>query len=471
LTVDAVRAGFRVAGLRERRIDEIRLVTPLLFLPEPLPSFGGAATRGSSGPGWTIGRLATHDGRLEMPASEDLPSAVAGLTFDLRELGTGSAETGRLQRVRLHDIRVRPRRRPTWLVVDAAGVDFTLAGLLERRQLARLAIERGTLVVDSALRDRLSSTRGGHVARLGVAAWSLGVLDIDQLGVRLSDLGPQVPDVTLQVHTRLRNMPLTAEGLARARTPQRVELAGFTLYSPLDPFRQVVHIGNTFVEFTMADILRRQIGSITILSPTIYLGEDLIWYMNASRAAGGGGTRAEPWTVRNVRAELGRLVLTFKGVDRVGLPLGFRTDAHNVSLGDPPSLRLGAALPVPRPSYDIPGLDLFLVDVEGELRFDYPPGNVRDNVVNTLKVAEISWRNYSVRDGWLAATFDAKGVSGSLGGSAYAGYVNGGGNLPFAAGPVSGWVAATDLDLAPLGTAVAGKHIQMTGVANLTAVA
>src|SRR5262249_59908321 len=209
---------------------------------------------------------------------------------------------------------------------------------------------------------------------------------------------------------RLRDMPLTANGLARARTPQRVELAGFTLYSPLDPFRQVVHIGSTFVEFTMADILRRQIGSITVLSPTIYLGEDLIWYMNASRTAAGGGTPAEPWTVRKVRAELGRLVLTFKGVDRVGLPLGFRTDAHNVSLGDLASLRLGAALQVPRQNYDFPGLDLALMDVEGELRFDYPPGNVKDNVVNTLKVAEIRWRNYSVHDGWLAATVDAKDV-------------------------------------------------------------
>src|SRR5262249_17620628 len=64
---------------------------------------------------------------------------------------------------------------------------------------------------------------------------------------------------------------------------------------------------------------------------------------------------------------------------------------------------------------------------------------------------------------------DAKGVSGTLGGGAYTGYVNGGGTLPFASGPISGWIAATDLDLAPLGAAVAGKHVDMTGGADLSA--
>jgi hypothetical protein len=172
-----------------------------------------------------------------------------------------------------------------------------------------------------------------------------------------------------------------------------------------------------------------------------------------------------------VRAEFGRLVLTFRGVDRVGLPLGFRTDASNVTLGDLASLRLGAALRVPRQSFDFPGLDLALLGVEGDLRFDYPPGNVKDNVVNTLHVQEIRWRNYSVREGWLSATFDAKGVSGHLGGGAYSGYVNGGGMLPFTSGPISGWVAATDIDLAPIGAALAGKYAEMTGQAHLSATA
>src|SRR5262249_52747993 len=173
---------------------------------------------------------------------------------------------------------------------------------------------------------------GGPAPRLGAAIWSVRTFDIRQLGVRLAELGPQIPDVTLEVHTRLHDVPLSPHGLARARTPQRIEFADFSLYSPLDPFRRVVHIGSMFVEFTMAGVLDRQLTSLLVLSPTIYLGEDLIWYMNASRGAATGEGNGRPWTVRTVRAEFGRLVLTFRGIDRVGLPLGFRTDASNVSL-------------------------------------------------------------------------------------------------------------------------------------------
>jgi len=105
--------------------------------------------------------------------------------------------------------------------------------------------------------------------------------------------------------------------------------------------------------------------------------------------------------------------------------------------------------------------------VEGELRFDYPPGRATDNVVNTLEVAEIRWRNYRIHDGWFSATFDERGINGQLGGRAYEGYMNGGASVPFGAGPMAGWASCTDLDLAPLAKAAAGTHLEMTGLVDL----
>jgi hypothetical protein len=160
-------------------------------------------------------------------------------------------------------------------------------------------------------------------------------------------------------------------------------------------------------------------------------------------------------------------VFTFKGVDRAALPLNFRTDARNVVLGDLAALRLAVALEVPKQTYTFPGFDLELVDVEGELRFDYPPGEAKDNVVNTLEVAQIRWRDYRIHDGWFAATVDANGVNGSLGGAAYQGYVNGGASLPFHPGPMSGWASCTDLDLEPIAATAVGKYLEMTGVIDL----
>ncbi len=467
LTADAVHARFSLAGLLGRRVEELRLMTPALTVPDTLPAFGGAPAGAAPAAGWTLGRLETHDGTVRVTPSGGLPGVVGAVAFDLRELGTDAERAGRPQQVRMRNLRVRFPAQPTSIVIDEGSADFTVAGLLQRRELARLRIERGLLVLDRALRDRLTGGQRGGPTAAPAGAWSVAELDLNQLGIRLADLGPQIPDLTLMVRTRLTDVPLAPAGLARARTPQVIELSDISLDSPLDPFRPVIHVGNVFVEFTLADLLRRQIASVSAVAPTIYLGEDLIWYMNATRAEAAATPSEQPWTVRRLRAELGRIVVTFRGVDRVGLPLTFRTDASNVILGDLATLRLSAALEVPRQDYAFPGLDLELRGVEGEMRFDYPPGTVDENVVNTLAVAEIRWRDYRVHDGWFTATFDENGVNGKLGGAAYDGYVNGGATIPFQPGPMTGWASCTDLDLEPVAAAAAGSYLEMTGLVDV----
>jgi hypothetical protein len=174
--------------------------------------------------------------------------------------------------------------------------------------------------------------------------------------------------------------------------------------------------------------------------------------------------------VPQLRADLGRLVVTYDRPDPAPAPLAFRTDAQNVVLGQLATLRLAAALEVPRQDYRFPGLDLDLLGVRGELRFDYPPGTRSDNVVNTLEVDTIRWRDYRITDGWFTATFDEQGVSGKLGGGAYHGYVDGGLSIPYGAGTMAGWAAATELDLQPIAATVGGgSSFDMTGVVNLEA--
>jgi hypothetical protein len=459
-----------LSGLVERRtVDAVRLIDPELFLPESLPTLAGSETDDGAGTlaGWRIGRLATHDGRLRLAPTAERPGGTLAFAFDWRDVGLDPALAERLHHLRLRDVRLAFGDRPPSLVVDAARTEFTLGGLLERRRLAALRVERGTLVVDGALRARLAGGDGGATASPAAATgWSVGVFDTGELGVRLSDLAPEVPDVTLRVHTTLRDVPLSLEALEEARDPQRVELADLTLYSPFDPFRAVVHIGNVLIDCTLAEVLNQRLGAITLLSPTIFLGEDLIWYMGASGGTASTATSGPPWTVDTLRAELGRIMVTFNGADRLALPITFRTHVQNVTLRDLATLRLAAALQVPRQTYRLPGLDVEFVDLHGELRFRYPPGRGHDNVVNVLQVARIRWRGYEVGDGWLSVTFDQKGINGQLGGQAYGGYVNGGGSLPFAAGPTSGWVSAQHLDLALASAPLAGERIEMTGAAS-----
>jgi hypothetical protein len=452
------------AVLEERTLDEVRLFGLRVDLPG-LPAGAAAGDDAALPEGWRVGRLVTHGARIDVRASAEQPGLALVLDLDLRELGLATPENERLHTVRLRDVRLALADRPPSVVLDAARAEFRIADLLSEQRLARFAIERGTLLVDGALRARLAA--GGAGPEGPETRASVGVLEIRQLATRIAELGPEIPDVTLTFATTLRDVPLGPAALARAHDAQRVELADLRLYSPLDPFRPVVHIGSVFVDFTLADVIRQRLAALLLLSPTIYLGEDLIWYMNmASRqTAASTGPPAPPWTVGRVRADLGRIVVTFNGTDRLSLPITFRSQADNVALDELASLHLSAELQVPKQSYTFPGFDLALVDMEGELRFDYPRGAARDNVVNVLNVREMRWRDYRLENAWLSVTFDESGINGRLGGQAYEGYVDGGLSIPFgAAPPWAGWMAGTKLDLAPIAAVIAKGGIEMSGI-------
>lgn len=453
------------AVLEQGLVDEIRVIGLAADLPGVPVAAPAAADAALPQVAWRIGRLVARDARIAVAPSVERPGVALALAFDVRELGLESPLNERLHVIHLRDVRVTLPDRPPSLVVDAARAEFRIADLLSEQRLARFAIERGTLVVDSALRARLAAA-GPEPAGPGPTA-SVGVLEIRQLATRIAEVGSEIPDITLTFSTTLRDVPLGAEALTRAQDPQRVELADLRLYSPLDPFRPVVHIGSVFVDFTLADVLRQRLAALLLLSPTIYLGEDLIWYMNMARreAEAATGPPPPPWTVGRVRADLGRIVVTFNGTDRLSLPITFRSQAANVALDELASLHLSAELKVPRQSYTFPGFDLALVDMEGELRFDYPRGAAEDNVVNVLNVKEMRWRDYRLENGWLSVTFDERGINGKLGGQAYEGYVDGGLSIPFGpAPPWSGWMAGTKLDLAPIATVAAKGTIEMSGI-------
>lgn len=467
LAADAVRAHFSIAGLDARRVDEILVMAPAVTVPQSMPAMGDAAAP-AAGPAWSVGRFTVHEGTIAMAPAGDMPGVRGAFALDMRELGFDATRADRPHQIVVRDVRLRYPRQPASMVVDVGSLGFTLAGL-RRQRLDHVDVARGLVVLDRALRERMSGDGGRSVRAARRGAWSVGVLNLGQLGLRLTELGPEIPDVTLMVRSRLTDVPFDPAALATAQSVQHVELSSLTLDSPLDPFRPVVHVGSIFAQFTIAGLLERRIDRLVVVSPTIYLGEDLIWYMSATRGEAAAQPAAQPWTVRRLRAELGRIVITFRGVDRIGLPLTFRTDAHDVVLGDLASLRLAAALTVPRQDYRLPGFDLELRGIEGELRFDFPPGQARDNVVNTLSVDVIRWRDYHITGGWLAATFDQQGINGTLGGRAYDGFVDGGASIPFGPGPMAGWASCTDLDLAPLAATVAGASLEMEGLVDVEA--
>jgi hypothetical protein len=100
------------------------------------------------------------------------------------------------------------------------------------------------------------------------------------VAVRLEDERPQVSDITFALNSSLKNVPLSKGASALGSEQQLVEIANLEVLSPLDPFTKVLTLDSIFVRFTLAGLLRREIDSLTILGPNIFLGEDLFWYMD-----------------------------------------------------------------------------------------------------------------------------------------------------------------------------------------------
>ncbi len=100
------------------------------------------------------------------------------------------------------------------------------------------------------------------------------------------------------------------------------------------------------------------------------------------------------WNIKNLGVEFGRLTLGSGGRTRYGLPLSFRTSAQDVSLDNLAALKLQAVLEIPPQKYVFDPYQLEFTTEKGDLRFAYPPEKKVNNLVGTVRIKAIRWRQY-----------------------------------------------------------------------------
>ena len=246
------------------------------------------------------------------------------------------------------DLTAATRSDPPFLRVDLARAKFDLDGLINKQAPQRsYSGRRFTGVRQVAPRGFADAQTPENPAGASSppSTWTIGSLDIKRIAVRLDDERPQVTDITPSIPRsrmfRSRRPPqvlVPSNNLWRSRTSK---------FSPLDPFTKVLTLDSIFVRFTLAGLLRREIDSLTILGPNIFLGEDLFWYMDDMQKRLGidaGKDSGPGWNIKTLGVEFGRLTLGSGGRTRYGLPLSFRTSAQDVSLDNLAALKLQAVL-------------------------------------------------------------------------------------------------------------------------------
>ncbi|MEO6847104.1 MAG: hypothetical protein ABI443_06455 [Chthoniobacterales bacterium] len=416
---------------------------------------------------WKFDRVTCGYGMLDIKEESRSLHFKTKFSLDLKDFGTDDVFAKNLQKITLWSSELSVDANAPILQLDFAEASFSVAQL-KSRHLSVLSISGGDLAIGDSLRNVTNQKSDTTNAGKDDASWIIDQLSVEDVDAKLSDLDNSVPDIQFTIKTTLYNLSASKATEEVSTAMQQVEISDLNIYSPLDPFVKIVSLRSIFVRFSLQQLLKKKIADITILGPTIYINQDLFWYMDRQQkkqdAQAVATDDSNSWTITNLSAAFGKLVLAFNGKREVGLPWYFNIHARKVSFANLLSLHLKTDLTVPMQSFPLPDYQLSLNNLQGDIRLAYPNHSRNNNLVSGIKMEQIQWRQYLSKNLWLSVTFDSAGINGNFGGKAYGGKVGGGFSFFFAnKSPWMGWVYGDGIDSRALTDIMAPQNIRLTG--------
>lgn len=492
LSIAAARAVVSLDELRAQKIRELAIEDPHVDLTDDLIALlqslagGGASTPvAAAAPAspWTFGRVSIKRGLAKVDL-RGAPLADFGFTLQLANAVISPDGADELQSLEITDLALRPRDRSLepFLRIPAIRADFRFPELLRANRIARLSVEHLDFRYGTAFREMIASGEKPVSAKESQANSQTAVrppvtiaeLRLVEGRVHLNDLGLGVPPIDFRLDTSFRELSLSPDAGAAGHELQTIELSQIALASPLDPFFSVLKLDSLFVRFTLAGLWHREIEAVEIVHPVLAIGPDLFWYVdrvqeNASTPQPAATTQdtGPAWSIRRFNATSGQLVLALEGQRSLAVPMPFESHAEDLNFRRLSDLRLKLAIDMPEQDYEYPGYELTLRGVRGRIEFSLPPEKRANNVVNTLHLREVRWKNFRSRDCFLDVTYDVRGVYGHLGGKAYTGFING--QFNFLLGddsPWNGWIAGEHIDLKQVTDILAPEKLALSSPAN-----
>lgn len=387
------------------------------------------------------------------------------------------------QRLRLVGARALVPKRASLPVTGLEKVEVVavLPDVWQNRRVVSLKVEAGHVDVGEALMslfagpEAATATEAEKEAERAAARWMADKLDVSNLGVTILNLAPGLPPVRFEVNSSAKNTPLDLNGLAENVAPQRIVLKNLRIPSPHEPLRTVAEMDVIHVSYTLDGLLRRRIDRVEILSPLLYVGEDLFWYVeNYRKFMDGEAPPADPgegpplppkptapgWRVDTLAVSDGRLLLAPKGVPIAGFsrpfPFSFTSRLE--------SGQLDAVFDIPTDDYTLKDLKLEFRQMKGQVRFNLPMKDRNNNLTETFTVEQLRWKELHMEKAHLSVTYDANGIYGQFGGRAYGGYVNGAFDVYLDdVYTWDGWISGVDVALGPVTKALFPTYFLLEG--------
>ena len=468
LQVKALKAELVPDELRERfHIDALRIEEPQLTLnPENGPWFEKIATETEPTmkelPFWKrLGfgslEISQATARVVVPLADRVEVETA---FEVKTIASG------LQQLTVQEARAMIPSRANVPVASlrVAVVETKLPEMWREHRVERIDLSGGHVDVGDAL---MTLFRGPaeiveEKAQAVAQRWHAGEMKISDFGVTLEEIAPQFPPVHFNLNFATKNTPLDLEGLAENVEPQRIILKNLRIPSPHRPLNAVAEMTEIRVHYTLDGLLHRVIDRVEILAPTLFVGEDLFWYVENYRKFMKGEPEladtfvgpvqppkpeAPGWRVDTLSVSDGHLTIAPKGVPIRGLgepfPFSFSTRLE--------SGELQAELQIPQEDRELANLKLKFTNLRGKVSFNLPMRDRNNNVVEVFQADRIQWKNLHADNTHLSITYDRNGIYGSFYGKAYAGDVNGAFNIYLDDSYTwDGWIAATKINSGPV---------------------
>lgn len=305
--------------------------------------------------------------------------------------------------------------------------------------------------------------------------WTIGEIEVSRSRVHFESLIPQVEGLQFAIETKLEDVPLTAKGLLSQKALQKVELAGVEIKDPYDSFITVAELPTIFVQFSLAGLARQEIERIELISPSLYVGQGLFWWVDYQRKFReqnegarirfeGETEKQSDWAIKTIEAFAGKIIIAPEGIPLGAVPFPFHATT-NMEKGD---IELKLNIPDEEHVYRFQDYEVELKRLVGDVQFNVPVKTEDNNLVQNFKLGHARWKEYEAEDLYLSLTFDEHGVYGKFGGDAYKGYVEGQFNFYLdGQSRWDAWVAGIDLDTGPVTSILVPDSFLMEGRVSL----
>lgn len=454
----------------------------LEFTAENGPWFETAATKPepppppNPEPSWwqklEFGNLVVSDASFEM-AIKLAERMETSMRFDI-------VTANKQQHLTITDasLRVPTRANLPVLGVEKVEAVTALPELWRTRHFESINLAGGHVDAGDALISLFSGGKGAKVEekiKATSARWTAGKIDVERLGVTLVNIAPGLPPVRFDVGFHANETPLDLDGLAENVEPQRIVLTRLRIPSPYEPLRTVAEMDVIHVIYTLDSLLHRRIDRVEIVSPLLYVGEDLFWYVENYRKYMKGENevpdptfgpprppkpRAPGWHVDTLAVSDGRLVLAPKGVPLKGFgkpfPFSFTSRLE--------SGQLEADFEIPSDDYTLEEFKLEFRGMKGRVQFNLPMKDRNNNLTETFTVEQLRWKDLHIEKAHMSVTYDAHGIYGLFGGAAYDGYVNGAFDIYLdEVFTWDGWISGTGVNMTPITTTMFPRYFLLNG--------